>query len=1027
MRVWFACSGADGLKQVQEAGARHVLVSVAHYKKPHENLRCKYTIDSGAFTNFTPSKISITLAEYKERVQAFLQDSKFKKLCSTYYTFDHINSQARTLANHENLLAAGFKPCFVTHLFAKQTDQGRVEKYLESDPWVAIGGWVTSGTNPAYVKTHGKTNPVSRDEMMRHGERLFEICARTKTKIHGFGACSPRVLKAFPFAAVDTSTWANGSAWGKILVFEADGPDVRLRYLDHREPRARQAWASGGRGSLSDHKDRNKYNVRSFLKLEKYITEGHRTGKFRESFLEGHIIEALDESRTIFVMPGADAQPINEGMRQAFGSSGGKRFLAKTIVQLLPEHQRYVEPFAGGAAVFFAKAPGEDEVLADRHPDIANAYKVIQGLTATQVQKLQQRRTTFSRDHFFAEYERQPSDALDRFYRFSYLHAFSHGGDRHSTAGAHNFQGVDIAQRFQRYLDQTKARLEGVKIHRADFLDMISKYDGPSTFFYLDPPYPDQESAFGNDRSGSKNTLSNQDILDGVQKIKRGKFLLSMADTPEVRKLFSRFTVKPVQVRRTKNASTAGMDTELLIANYPLRSSDRYLAEGLLGLDDELREAHEGDPMLVIQEPGKVYAASFQEHSRGVWPDAQRRGILDGVEESAGLDGPKRAAFLEKLWKDEGLTYLRVTREALRQAVAEAQSRGRSVDGVMTSRTSADFPGVSTMLRLLAEDRIFNRGNMHLDIRTTAPGGQHLLGWTLLTPGVAGHFLRSGELVAFGANRLTEGDGQVRATPKGPHSPKWLRVVTPESPVFEILPGGVGATSETAGRFSFVAGGGETFNPKAGRGPGMAVVYGVRRTDFLEQFHLFEDPDLMRTLGGRWVFRLLPLAASESRRPTLDAAREFDDDLERALAWAESQVVERGRDAAQFPALVRDACEGDEVPVHRLREQGEPVAQLWLARRVDDVRPFIFEHDFQSESERAAKDDQDLIWNHPAVDVLDSLGYFKAHGLEDELARWRNSDRGNAPPDNGIFRYSRAKESRLSESVRSGTQGRLFS
>ena len=42
---------------------------------------------------------------------------------------------------------------------------------------------------------------------------------------------------------------------------------------------------------------------------------------------------------------------------------GGKNRLAAKIISLLPEHTAYVEPFAGGAQVFFHKRPSEVEVL----------------------------------------------------------------------------------------------------------------------------------------------------------------------------------------------------------------------------------------------------------------------------------------------------------------------------------------------------------------------------------------------------------------------------------------------------------------------------------------------------------------------------------------------------------------------------------------------------------------------------------------------------------------------------------------
>ncbi|SQA96744.1 Site-specific DNA methylase [Cedecea neteri] len=44
---------------------------------------------------------------------------------------------------------------------------------------------------------------------------------------------------------------------------------------------------------------------------------------------------------------------------------GGKRKLAKTLLPLFPAHTCYVEPFCGGAALFFMKERSDVEVLND--------------------------------------------------------------------------------------------------------------------------------------------------------------------------------------------------------------------------------------------------------------------------------------------------------------------------------------------------------------------------------------------------------------------------------------------------------------------------------------------------------------------------------------------------------------------------------------------------------------------------------------------------------------------------------------
>jgi len=45
---------------------------------------------------------------------------------------------------------------------------------------------------------------------------------------------------------------------------------------------------------------------------------------------------------------------------------GGKNRLASRIIPLIPKHTTYVEPFAGGAQVFFHKEPSAIEILNDQ-------------------------------------------------------------------------------------------------------------------------------------------------------------------------------------------------------------------------------------------------------------------------------------------------------------------------------------------------------------------------------------------------------------------------------------------------------------------------------------------------------------------------------------------------------------------------------------------------------------------------------------------------------------------------------------
>ena len=70
-------------------------------------------------------------------------------------------------------------------------------------------------------------------------------------------------------------------------------------------------------------------------------------------------------------------------MRPLISYYGGKQRLASKLIPLIPPHNVYVEPFAGGAALLFAKGKPEitnnhhyREVLNDKDGRITTLYRV---------------------------------------------------------------------------------------------------------------------------------------------------------------------------------------------------------------------------------------------------------------------------------------------------------------------------------------------------------------------------------------------------------------------------------------------------------------------------------------------------------------------------------------------------------------------------------------------------------------------------------------------------------------------------
>ena len=51
--------------------------------------------------------------------------------------------------------------------------------------------------------------------------------------------------------------------------------------------------------------------------------------------------------------------------------------MLKYILPLIPPHECYIEPFCGGAAVFFAKEPAKINIINDKNKEVVNFYRVL--------------------------------------------------------------------------------------------------------------------------------------------------------------------------------------------------------------------------------------------------------------------------------------------------------------------------------------------------------------------------------------------------------------------------------------------------------------------------------------------------------------------------------------------------------------------------------------------------------------------------------------------------------------------------
>ncbi|MBS0647405.1 MAG: DNA adenine methylase [Verrucomicrobia bacterium] len=206
---------------------------------------------------------------------------------------------------------------------------------------------------------------------------------------------------------------------------------------------------------------------------------------------------------------------------------GGKQKLVTAILKMIPKHTMYVEPFVGGAAVFFSKPPSEIEVLNDTNKELINFYRVVQNDFVGLEKEI--RITLHSRDlhrkasviynnpDMFSEIKRAWAVWVLSSQSFSAILDGSWGYDK-----GKNTTTKKISNKRGSFSEEYAIRLQNVQIEAADALYVVKSRDTEHTFFYCDPPYYNSDCGHydGYSFDDFEGLLK---MLSGI----KGKFLLS--------------------------------------------------------------------------------------------------------------------------------------------------------------------------------------------------------------------------------------------------------------------------------------------------------------------------------------------------------------------------------------------------------------------------------------------------------------------------------------------------------------------
>ena len=274
---------------------------------------------------------------------------------------------------------------------------------------------------------------------------------------------------------------------------------------------------------------------------------------------------------------------------------GGKSKIGKWIVPFYPEDmETYIEPFGGMFWCFFnmdlTKYPNLKEVVYnDFNPLNYNLFQCIQNpellLEAINNISCQQKGESstpdiykeqfirFQAEIFETNFSVQPYDYVTAA-KYAYVLTQVFSGSKPETSSFIDLKG-NYKSKYLTFRDKlsnpkwVEHFVRITKVENMDFESLITKYDSPTTYIYLDPPYWKTENYYSNHDFDS----GDHERLADCIKSSQSKWSLSYYDFPQLHTWFPQNTYRWEEKEFAKAAAAKkgvkqNLSKELLILNY---------------------------------------------------------------------------------------------------------------------------------------------------------------------------------------------------------------------------------------------------------------------------------------------------------------------------------------------------------------------------------------------------------------------------------------------------------------------------
>ena len=257
--------------------------------------------------------------------------------------------------------------------------------------------------------------------------------------------------------------------------------------------------------------------------------------------------------------------------------AGGKTQMLGDLIPKVPtSYGRYIEPFFGGGAMFFALQP-ENAVIADSNPELINMYRQVASHVEDVIKYLRTYENTSEMFYAVRSLEWTALPKAEAAARTIYLNRTCFNGlYRVNKQGRFNVP-------FGRYKNPKICDEEGLRaasevlkkaeILCGDYILVLEHYAQPGDFVFLDPPYL-PISEYSDFKRYTKEQFYEEDHIELAKMVmtlhERGcHIILTNSNHPLVHELYAPFTIEVIQTKRHISCNGSTRKGEDVIVTIP--------------------------------------------------------------------------------------------------------------------------------------------------------------------------------------------------------------------------------------------------------------------------------------------------------------------------------------------------------------------------------------------------------------------------------------------------------------------------